>query len=359
MRFAPLARSALQRLAAPGTWGAVLAFQAAWILTRRLSGVPQTWIGAWEWFVPALFLSGHILLDALPWQWSGDDRPAVPLWRGLLQALAWNGAWVLLLILAVQGVVHPPRPERRGLQAAEARPQPPPGPRHEVGLLYLNLPFALVLGWFLAGKEGAESQGRELRLKERQARALALQAQLHPHALYNVLGGLAELVREDPEATEKALEDLAGMLRMLTRQGYAPTLPLARERELLRRYLAIESIRLGDRLTVRWDWPEWADAQELPPLLLQPLVENAVKHGISPHPTGGLVEIGVAREGRELVLRVANGGAPLGTHPGNGTGLANLRERLELLPGMEGRFSLAAVGGLTLAEIRLTPMLGA
>ena len=222
----------------------------------------------------------------------------------------------------------------------------------------MNIPFALVLGWFLAGKEGAEAQERDLRRQERQARATALQAQLQPHTLYNLLGGLTELVREDPEATEKALEDLAGMLRMLTSQACAPLLPLARERELLRRYLAIESIRLGDRLTVAWAWPEWADALELPPLLLQPLVENAVKHGIAPSPAGGRIEITVAREASALVLVVAKSGAPLGPERTGGTGLSNLRERLGLLPGLGGRLSLGSVRGMTLAEIRLTPILG-
>jgi sensor histidine kinase YesM len=223
--------------------------------------------------------------------------------------------------------------------------------------LYLNLPFAMILGWFLSGKEGAESTVEEAQEGANRARALALQAQLQPHTLYNTLGGLAELVREDPEAAEKGLLDLAEMLRVLTRQAVAWTIPLAQERALLRRYLAIEAIRLGDRLKVQWIWPEWADAIELPPLLLQPLVENAVKHGIAPCPEGGELVVEVRRIGSTLILRVTNTGQPLDPTRGEGTGLSNLRERLGLIPGLGGSLALRPEEGRTLAEVRLRAIL--
>jgi signal transduction histidine kinase len=373
-----IVRSAARRLRAPAAWGAIAAFQAVWLGTRILSGVPWTQVGRWETFLPALFLLGHLVLSPAPWQWTGDRRPAAPLLRGGGQALAWSAAWVALLLWGVQDVIKPFRP-RRPASAAQvlalkqpppppARsealamqppppqgdiPPPPPGPSQEMNLLLLNLPFGLVLGWFLAGKERAESAEEALRARERQARALALQAQLHPHALYNVLGGLTELVHEDPDATEKGLIDLVELLRMLTRQGSAPSLPLAQERALLKRYLTIESLRLGDRLQVRWDWPEWADAVPLPPFFLQPLVENAVKHGIAASPQGGEVRIGVSRQGQDLVLRVANTGAPYHPEAAEGTGLSNLRERLALLSHLDGSLVIRGEAGRTLAEIRL------
>jgi len=126
---------------------------------------------------------------------------------------------------------------------------------------------------------------------------------------------------------------------MLTRHGSALSLPLAQERALLKRYLAIESLRLGDRLRIQWNWPPWADAIDLPPLLLQPLVENAVKHGIAASPEGGHLRIAVARQGVHLFLRVANTGAPW-TPKAEGKGLANLRERLvKALDRIKGRLS--------------------
>jgi len=378
MNIQSVARAMCRRLRSPATWGAAVAFEAVWLAMRRVSGVPLDRIGGWEYFVPALFLLGHVALAPAPWQWC---RPA--LWRGALQALVWNGAWVVLLLWGVKDVVKPqrqpaavepdrrpeppprppgderPAPPPRPDQAAPGSAQPPPGLPQELNLLMLNLPFALVLGWFLAGKEQAEAREAELREKERDARALALQAQLHPHALYNVLGGLAELVHEDPDATEQAIVGLVDLLRMLTRNSGSASLPLAQERALLRRYLAIEALRLGDRLKVRWDWPEWADAVRLPPLLLQPLVENAVKHGIEPSPEGGEVRIGVGRQGPDLVLRVANTGAPWNPGAAEGTGLSNLRERLALLSQLGGSLAIRAEAGRTLAELRLRATMSA
>ena len=216
----------------------------------------------------------------------------------------------------------------------------------------LNLPFALVLGWFMADKERAEEAGARLLDQARQARAFTLQSQLHPHALYNLLGGLTELVHEDPDAAEEALVGLVDFLRMLTRNSAAAELPLAQERALLKRYLAIEAIRLGSRLQVAWDWPDWADALVLPPLLLQPLVENAVKHGIAPCPEGGRLRIAAARSGQDLVLRVGNTGQALQQDSG-GLGLDNLRERLALNPGLRATLDLRSDEGWTLAELRL------
>ena len=363
------AQAMFRRLRAPATWAAAAAFEAVWVVTRRISGVPLDRIGRWEFIVPALFLLGHSVLAPAPWQWSGDRRAAPAPGRGALQALFWNAAWVVLLLWGVKDLVKPERPLPVPGSRAEPAPAPvpppppgepaagrdplPPGLPQELNLLLLNLPFALVLGWFLAGKEGAEAREGESLAQERRARALALQAQLHPHALYNVLGGLAELVHEDADATEKGIIDLVDLLRMLTRNGSAASLPLAQERALLRRYLAIEALRLGDRLQVRWNWPEWADAVELPPLLLQPLVENAVKHGIATSPEGGELCIGILRQGQELLLQVANTGTALDPRAPEGTGLSNLRERLALLSHLGGRLVIREVEGRTLAEVFL------
>jgi len=403
MNIQAIVRAAIARLRAPAPWAAVVTFEIVWIVIRRITGVPMGKIGGWEFYVPALFLLGHVALAPAPWQWSGRQRNGPGPWRGGLQALIWNSAWVALLLWGVKDVVRPkasppvgmerpehregppsraaeppPRPEDQppgreeppprpegattpkdappppARRQAEPNRQPPPGLPQELNLLLLNLPFALVVGWFMAGKERAEAREEELMEKEQQARALALQAQLHPHALYNVLGGLAELVHEDPDATEAAIVGLVELLRMLTRNGSVASLPLGQERALLKRYLSIESIRLGDRLRVKWDWPEWADALDLPPLLLQPLVENAVKHGISVSPAGGELTIAVRRQQDQVVLVVSNTGGRLDAQAVEGTGLSNLRERLALRPSLAGTLEIGTAEGRTVATVRLS-----
>ncbi len=401
MNASDVGRSAIQRFRSPAGWGVVLGFALAWVPVRLLAGLPFERMGSWEFFVPALFAAGHVLLAAAPWQWTGDRFPRAQVWRGLLQALLWNTAWVLLLLWAVQDHVRParpaedrkppaavqgadpappreeddrpPRPRRGGDDpppreeqdrpprpepARDDRRKPAPGTRPELMLLVLNLPFALVLGWFLAEKERAELKELDSLARERQARARALQSQLHPHVLYNVLGGITELVHEDPDAAEEALVGLTELLRMLMQHGSALALPLGQERALLRRYLEIEAIRLGPRLEVQWTWQEALDSIQLPPLLLQPLVENAVKHGIASSPAGGVLRVEAIRTGTGLLLRVANTGLPLQPGAKEGTGLGNLRERLALLPEPRPVLDLRQEGPWTVAELRIDGTFG-
>ena len=119
-------------------------------------------------------------------------------------------------------------------------------------------------------------------------------------------------------------------------------------------YLEVEKIRLGDRLRVAWDWPAALDGREVPPLLVQPLVENAIKHGLAPHKAGGALRIAVAEAGPGLRFSVANDGAPLDPAWSQGTGLSNLAQRLALLGG-GSRLELRLEGAWTLAELYLRP----
>jgi LytS/YehU family sensor histidine kinase len=164
---------------------------------------------------------------------------------------------------------------------------------------------------------------------------------------------LAELVRQDPVAAEQAILDLAELYRALLRHGDRPKAPLGEERALVQRFLAVEGLRLGDRLRVRWDWDEALDGVEAPPFLLQPLVENALKHGIAPHPEGGDLAISLRREGQGLHLRVENTGRGLGLVPGDGVGLRNLEARLRLACGPTAAFRLRTEGTRTVASVDL------
>ena len=391
MKTVEIVQGIVQRFRRPTTWGIILGFGLLWVPARLVAGVSFHRMGVWEFFLPALILALHLALSPIPWQWTGDTQPKAVVWRGFLQAVPWNAAWVLLLLWGVSDFVQPakplpnsqataPRPPRqdnplpredrpdrrppegrprddrppRDQRPAEDRPaQPPPGPRPEWVMLFLNLPFALVLGLFLSEKERVERAEGDLLERERLARASALQSQMHPHVLFNVLSGLTELVHEDPDAAEEALLGLTELMRMLMKHGSALSLPLGEERALLERYLDIESIRLGARLELQVSWEDGLDQIPVPPLLFQPLVENAVKHGISPSPKGGIVKVDAIRTATGLLLRVANTGMPLDKNARTGTGLGHLRERLALLPKPRPTLDLRQEGGWTVAELRI------
>ncbi len=170
-----------------------------------------------------------------------------------------------------------------------------------------------------------------------QARLAELQARIRPHFLFNTLNSAIALVRKEPARAEALLEDLSDLFRhALQDQGSAVT--LAQEIELARRYLAIEQVRFGERLRVEWDIDESANQARLPPLLLQPLLENAVKHGVEPSEPGANVKVSTQRRGASVVVKVTNT-VPGGEGArGNGLALDNVRSRLALLHDLEGQF---------------------
>ncbi|HEU4458163.1 MAG TPA: histidine kinase [Methylibium sp.] len=171
------------------------------------------------------------------------------------------------------------------------------------------------------------------------ARLAELQSRIRPHFLFNTLNSAIALVRTDPRRAEAVLEDLAELFRVaLAEHGPQATVSLHDEVELARRYLAIEQVRFGDRLRLQWELDPAADTARLPALLLQPLVENAVRHGVEPAPAGGTVRVRTRlRRGRAEIL-VANTVAGSGSVPGHGIGLRNVRERLRLLHDVAGDF---------------------
>jgi hypothetical protein len=347
------------------TWGAVLAFGLLWSLTRWGFGTP---LSHWREFVfPFLLPFAYLALSPVPWQWTGDNRPLSGSLRGLLQAVPWNLVWIVGLSLALgvnRGGDGPGGHHGQGPRVASSMgggrrmepPEPPPSrffhPRF-VALVVGNLSFSLLLGWILADKERAEQKESDAVRAAAAAQARALQSQMNPHVLFNAIGGLTELVREDPTAAEEALVSLAGLLRGLLENGSRAQAPLASERTLIEQYLDLEHIRLGARLRVAWDWASELEGLELPPLLLQPLVENAIKHGIAPHRGGGDLRIFLQPEGERLRLGVANTGQPLEEGSVEGVGLRNLRERLVLLGERPEALRLRREGSWTVAELVL------
>jgi len=181
-----------------------------------------------------------------------------------------------------------------------------------------------------------------------EARLQALRYQLNPHFLFNTLNSISTLIveREHRDA-ERMVARLSDFLRLTLECDADVEVPLADELDFARRYLDIETIRFGDRLTVREDVDPDALSARVPPLLLQPLVENAVRHGILPRETGGCLTIEARHVGDRLLVRVIDDGPgpPQEAAIGDGVGLSNVRARLESLYGSDYRLSLERADG--------------
>ncbi len=172
------------------------------------------------------------------------------------------------------------------------------------------------------------------------ARLAQLQASIRPHFLFNTLNSAIALVRLDPARAEGVLEDLAELFRTALAADREPrtVVTLGDEIALARRYLAIEAVRFGRRLDVRWELDPAADAAQVPLLLLQPLVENAVRHGVEPSEDGGVVRVRTRVARGSVQVSVVNTVGPAPPRPGAGMALANVRERLHLLHDVAARF---------------------
>jgi sensor histidine kinase YesM len=189
-----------------------------------------------------------------------------------------------------------------------------------------------------------ELKASHLEAQLARAQLQALKMQLHPHFLFNTLHAISSLMRRDVEAAERMITRLSDLLRLTLENAGAQETPLRQELEFLERYLEIEQTRFRDRLQVKMEIePETLDAR-VPNLILQPLVENAVRHGIAPRAAPGLIEISARRNENRLKLQVSDNGAGMPADKREqvkeGVGLANTRARLEQLYGADYRFEL-------------------
>jgi len=189
------------------------------------------------------------------------------------------------------------------------------------------------------------------------ARLDTLQTSIRPHFLFNTLNSAIALVRHDPVRAERMLEDLSELFRVaLAERPHAVS--LADELALARHYLDIEAVRFGERLRVDWRIDPGVERALLPPLLLQPLVENAVKHGVEPSLQGAEVRITARCDGDRVVLKVTNTVPGGHGQPGHGMALHNVRQRLLLLHDMHARFDQACHDGVFQVRLEL-PLPGA
>ncbi|MGM0569792.1 sensor histidine kinase [Marinobacter sp.] len=179
-----------------------------------------------------------------------------------------------------------------------------------------------------------QHQWRQQKQAEMTYRLTALQARIHPHFLFNSMNTIASLISTRPEQAEDAVLDLSELFRA-SLNTTERLVPLREELALCRRYLALEQLRLGDRLKVDWRTDDALGDQAIPPLTLQPLVENAIYHGIQPRPEGGTVVIESQRSGQYVYLLVQNPRPDSGArqHQGNRVALGNTEARIQALFG--------------------------
>lgn len=186
-----------------------------------------------------------------------------------------------------------------------------------------------------------------------EARLQALQARIRPHFLFNSLNAVLSLIRSQPQRAETALEDMADLFRVLMADNRA-LVPLSQEIALCQQYLSIEKLRLDERLQCEWHIAEIPKKIMIPPLILQPLVENAVYHGIEPLAEGGKIVIHIHLNAQDLLLRISN---PLSARSdksgGNKMALKNIRERLRLHYDLEAQLKQYEAHGQYIVEITI------
>ena len=197
----------------------------------------------------------------------------------------------------------------------------------------------------IAQKASSDAQARALEssMRAREAELTALKAQINPHFLYNSLNSISALTSIDPARAREMCVLLADFLRMTLGMGEKALIPLREELALLEKYCAIEKVRFGERLTVQEEIQEESKECTVPPLLLQPLVENAVVHGIAQLPEGGWIRLKTTRSAGRIGVTVENSWDPeAGPSRKNGVGLKNVQRRLEARYGTEARLEAKA-----------------
>lgn len=300
-----------------------------WMTMRDAAGqavpwtkaMPASMIGAWGWAPFSLFLI-----------WAVFRFPLDPgrIGRSLI---ALNGAVALVIVLRAVFIYS----LDRWLHWYDARPA-------FADVLQQSVSNNLFQSWLMIGvahallyAERAHQRGQQaMRLQAQlaDARLSALSSQLNPHFLFNALNSIAELVHSDPDAADRMIVGLSALLRSSLDKSGTQVVALQEELRLLGHYLDIEKVRLGKRLRVHWSVAPDALALPVPPLLLQPLVENAVIHGISRRIAPGWISVRAYCDAQNrLLLEVQNDSADSEAPGGHGIGLATTRARLECLYG--------------------------
>src|SRR6185312_639636 len=260
------------------------------------------------------------------------------------RAIAWTLAWVALVALVTvtsAGVAWLDRALGTDLTPAS-------WPHFVIG----NMVLAALLGAALLRYFYVLAEWRARLAAVARAQFDALQARIRPHFLYNSMNTVAALVRVDPDAAERTVEDLSELFRASLGAGDKPS-TLGAELGLIDRYLEIEQLRLGDRLKVERELADLPADLEMPALLLQPLVENAVYHGIQPRREGGTLQIAGHRVSGGIEIEISNPLPDTASAPRSGHGLDNVRRRIAYHFGERGRLEIRNEGGEFRVRVKL------
>jgi hypothetical protein len=325
-----------------------LAVGTQWMLMRDASGaavsfwhaMPASMIGAWGWAPLSL---------GLVWLAFRYPIRAGHVGRGLLL----HGGAVAAIVLVRAVFIYSLDPWLHWYDAAPAFAE----------VLLQSVWNNLFQAWLFVGVAHAlyfaaragerERAAAQLQAQLTDARLAALSSQLNPHFLFNALNSIAELVHTDPVAADGMVVGLSALLRNSLESASSQQVSLDEELRLLGHYLDIERIRLGERLRVEWAVAPEARAAMVPPLLLQPLVENAVRHGISRRLAPGTLRVLAVVEDGRLCLEVHDDGAGQSAGSGFGIGLGTTRQRLQALYGGEASLELLPSSAGTVARLRL------
>ncbi len=283
---------------------------------------------------------------------TGDERPGWPGWRWMTAVVTVGGCLGMLGGTLFADTLT----GRHNLIFSGAE-----DPRHVLGDLLLVLLPALVITYLFNARSVIAEREAAAQAALRQAaesRLRLLEAQLEPHMFFNTLANLHVLIGIDPPRAQAMLDQLIAFLRATLNGSRATAHPLGAEFSRTRDYLALMQVRMEDRLRTRFDLPQALVDVPVPPLLLQPLVENAIRHGLEPSVIGGWIEVRAVRDGAFLILSVRDTGVGLGRGLTRGTsyGLQHVRERLATVYGPAASLTLDAAsdgGGGTVASIRI------
>lgn len=219
--------------------------------------------------------------------------------------------------------------------------------------LLRNLSIALILVGLALRYFYLHYESEARREVQSQARLQALQARIRPHFLFNSMNTIASLTHDQPDLAEQAIENLSDLFRASL--AAEASISLQQELELTRSYIDLEALRLGDRLRVNWNLPEEEPALNLPALTLQPLVENAIYHGVEPLSEGGSIDIEISERENDIVISISNplpAEPPAGRRRGNQMAVENIRERLSLA--FNGTASMQLFESETVYTVTLT-----
>lgn len=330
--------------------------------------------GPWIFFSPVvLLLAHHLPITPKTWRWAVPTHLlacilVVALIETTMSSLSLNRELLAPHHRNPRQEIHP-KPPQDGPEDDRDRPgRPPFDPVRFAWFRFFDRArFAVPIYWMLvAGAHAVAQQRRSVERERRalraeallaEARLIALQSQLNPHFLFNTLNTITQLVYDNPEAAEEMITSLSELLRAVLAAQHRREVSLDEEIELLERYCAIQKVRFADRLNIQYEIERDAANIAVPTLLLQPLAENAIKHGVTPDRAPGWVYIRAFTKGQSLCIEIADTGGRANGAPDEagqklefqeGVGLANTRARLAALYPDRHVFSLerAKEGGV-------------